>query len=157
MGDLMMKAIIIAATAHKEQVDKGGNPYIFHCMKVMNSVYEAINKYVTMSDDDKEDYLIVAVMHDVIEDSPHKLEDFIPSGFSRHALEALDAITKRPHETRKEYLKRVKMNEIARFVKIHDLIDNTNLDRLKSITLGDYIRQEQYANEIFYLKSEWED
>ncbi|PSB29764.1 HD domain-containing protein [Chlorogloea sp. CCALA 695] len=66
MSDLT-KAISIATSAHKNQVDKGGKPYIEHPLRVMKQM---------MSDAAR----IVAVLHDVIEDSDYSLDDLVTAG-----------------------------------------------------------------------------
>lgn len=49
-GDRMLeKAIIIAASAHQDQVDKGGNPYILHPLAVMLSLEDEIERICASS------------------------------------------------------------------------------------------------------------
>ena len=78
----LARAIEIAVTAHKSQVDKGGNPYILHPLNVMMSL-------------DSEEEMIAGVLHDVVEDcegwSFEKLE---LEGFSKPIIEALKSVTK---------------------------------------------------------------
>jgi GTP diphosphokinase / guanosine-3',5'-bis(diphosphate) 3'-diphosphatase len=54
--ELLDKAIALAQTAHANQVDKAGAPYIGHPLRVMNSLSTVAEK-------------IVGVLHDSIEDS----------------------------------------------------------------------------------------
>ena len=51
----LQKAISIAVKAHEGQIDKGGNPYILHPLRVMMSLRTV-------------DEMIVGVLHDVVED-----------------------------------------------------------------------------------------
>lgn len=57
----LAQAIAFAANVFSEVTDKGGKPYILHCLRVMNSV-----------DQNDEELMIIAVLHDVAEDFPEK-------------------------------------------------------------------------------------
>lgn len=104
------RAIIIATQAHAGQVDKGGNPYILHPLRVM----------LKMPD---EKTRIVAVLHDVLEDTPLTLEDLRKEGFSEDILEALDHLTRREGESYKKFIRRAKQHPISRLVKLEDIED----------------------------------
>ena len=127
------RAIKIALDAHAGQVDKGGAPYILHPLRVM----------MQMQTDEAR---IVAVLHDVIEDTPWTLEMLRGEGFSETVCDALDAITKRKDEPYLQYLERVGANVLgmATAVKIADLVDNLDLSRLKEINTVDLQRQSKY-------------
>jgi guanosine-3',5'-bis(diphosphate) 3'-pyrophosphohydrolase len=130
-------AIIIATEAHKNQVDRGGQPYIFHPLRVMLSV-------------DRLDEKIVAVLHDMVEDTDTTLED-LGKYFDKEIIEAVDAISRRKDkETYKEFIRRVYMNPIARKVKIADIKDNLNLNRPGSLEfLSKGICQRYYEALLF--------
>ena len=80
------KAIKIAVEAHTGQVDKGGNPYILHPLRVMLSL-------------NTEEERIVGVLHDVVEDCEgwtwQRLQD---EGFSLDIIQALQSVSKTPEE-----------------------------------------------------------
>ena len=63
----------------------------------------------------------------------------------------MDAVSRRPGEEWEDYLRRVKQNEVARKVKISDLIDNSNLSRIPAVTLRDVDRQLKYNQALRYL------
>ncbi len=122
-------AIAIAAQVHKGQTDKAGDPYILHPLRMM----------MRMPD---ETARIVAVLHDVVEDSrenpsPDKwdFERLRSSGFSEEVIEAVDCVTDRKEhgETYEKFVDRVASNSIARRVKIADLEDNMNMLRLGTV------------------------
>ena len=69
------------------------------------------------------EYLIVGFLHDVVEDTPVETASIV-NLFGKTVGEAVDAITKRDGESRKEYLQRCKSNKIARIVKLHDALYN---------------------------------
>jgi (p)ppGpp synthase/HD superfamily hydrolase len=114
---LIDKAIAFAAIAHENQIDKVGEPYILHPIRVMLCVTSEKAK-------------IVAILHDVLEDTLQTAADFVSAGFDGEILGAVQAITKVKGEAYDEYLKRVKANPLAREVKIADIRDNASPIRL---------------------------
>ena len=126
------RAIEIAAAAHAGQKDKAGQPYIGHPMRVMRGVG---------TDDER----IVAVLHDVVEDSDWTLEMLLREGFSPAIVEAVDALTKRENEPYEDAVARAKRNPIARAVKLADLRDNMDPSRFPNPTAKDLARREKYA------------
>lgn len=138
------KAIRIAAVAHEGQLDKAGQPYILHPLRIMFTKENEIER-------------ICAVLHDVIEDSNVNIEYLRNEGFSEEVLNVLDALTKRNNESYDDFISRVIENKTACNVKLADLNDNMNLSRLPSPTLIDYERIEKYrraANRIIEGKKE---
>lgn len=125
------KAISIAALAHAGQVDKADQPYILHPLKVMMHV-------------DSEQERIVAVLHDVVEDCDVTLEMLANEGFSSDIIDAVEAVTKRPGESRIEAAKRAATNPIARKVKLADNTENSDRSRIPNPTLEDFSRLEEY-------------
>ena len=111
------KAIQIAARAHEGQKDKDGQPYILHPLRAMMSV-------------EGEEAQIVAVLHDVIEDTSVTADDLRQAGFSEQVVAAVLCVTHRKDEPYADYVVRCKGNEIARRVKLADLEDNSRLDRV---------------------------
>ena len=110
------KALQIAARAHEGQVDKQGLPYILHPLRVMDGV-EGL------------DAKIVAVLHDVVEDTPVTFDDLEREGFSGEVLAAVRCVTHAEGETYADYVVRCQADPIARRVKLSDLADNTRLSR----------------------------
>lgn len=138
MQDMIACAYEIAKTAHSGQVDKGGKPYIQHVEAVAKKCQDADTK-------------VVALLHDVIEDTPLTLSDLRGYGFSQEVLSAVDAITKRSGECRTDYLHRVKQNALARQVKIADLQHNADISRIPNPTKHDIERSKRYQNELLFL------
>ncbi len=125
------KAIEIATIAHQKQVDKAGKPYIEHPLRVMNNLKTTEEK-------------IVGVLHDVVEDSDFTLLQLKELGFPEEIINAIDAITKRPKEDYQVYLQRVISNPLAVKVKIADMKDNMNINRISNPTEKDYQRLKKY-------------
>lgn len=131
MQSMLEKAINIASSAHFGQIDKGGAPYILHPLRVMFAVKTLEEK-------------IVAVLHDIVEDTSISLNYLAEKGFSNEIISAIDVLTKRSGETRSEAAHRAKSNSIARIVKIADVKDNLDLSRISNPSEKDYFRQKEY-------------
>ena len=125
------RAIEIAASAHAGQVDKAGQPYILHPLRVMLRV-------------STEHERMAAVLHDVVEDTPVTLEQLTSEGFPPSVVAAVEALTKRTGETRLEAARRAAMNTIARSVKLADNAENMDLSRIANPNEKDYARLEEY-------------
>jgi GTP diphosphokinase / guanosine-3',5'-bis(diphosphate) 3'-diphosphatase len=125
------RAIEIAARAHAGQIDKGGEPYILHPLRVMQAQTHI-------------DARIAAVLHDVVEDTEVSFAVLEQEGFSPLVVEAVKALTKLPGEKRLEAAARAVQNPIARVVKLADVADNMDLRRLPNPTERDYARLEEY-------------
>ena len=137
------RAIEIAVLAHKGAADKAGAPYVLHPLRLMFAVENA-------------DAKIVAVLHDVVEDSkpPHRwgIEELRAEGFSEAILAALDCVTARPDESYDLFIERILPNPIARRVKIADVMDNMNVTRLgPEITDKDVARLRKYRKALARL------
>lgn len=125
------RAIAIAAEGHAGQVDKAGQPYILHPIRVMLRV-------------SGESERIAAILHDVVEDTPVTLDQLLEEGFSKEVVDAVDALTKRPGENRIDAAHRAAANPIARVVKLADNAENMDLSRISNPTQKDYDRLEEY-------------
>ena len=127
------RAITIAAEAHAGQKDRAGAPYILHPIRLMIQM-------------DSEDAMMAAVLHDVVEDSVWTLDDLRKEGFSNEVLNAVDSLTHRDKEGEDywDYIQRAKSDPIAIKVKLADLEDNLNPDRLNEVTEKDEKRFDRY-------------
>jgi len=140
------RAIMIASIAHAGQKDKAGKPYILHPLRVMLTV--ASDKNAT--DEQK----IVAVLHDVIEDTYVQEQQLRENGFSENIINAIKSVTKIEGESRMDAAKRTKLNPIGRVVKLADLKDNMDLSRIENLTAKDLLRVAEYEEVKKFLKSE---
>ncbi|MFA6204405.1 MAG: hypothetical protein WC710_14600 [Gallionella sp.] len=142
-GEQLAKMLLLATTRHAGQFDKGGAPYILHCLKVMHYV---------RSDD--EELMCIALGHDLIEDTyPHLNEGMSAlcgEGFSNRIISGIVALTKVEGQTYERYKELVKANPDAVKVKMADLRHNTDIRRLKGIRDKDIERIERYHK--FYLE-----
>ena len=136
--ELLNKAVSIAKFAHQGQVDKAGVDYINHPIRVMNAV-------------DEEKEKIVAVLHDVVEDSGITLRDLRKQGFDEEVVIAVGCLTKIAGESYSQFIDRVKSNRLASRVKLQDLKDNMDLSRLKTVSEADLARVEKYKQAMKVL------
>ncbi len=134
------KAIELAAKYHAGQVDKAGLPYILHPLAVMARVDGIETK-------------TVAVLHDIIEDTPITAENLSQLGFSDTVVSAVVALTKTKGMTRTEAAYQAKANPIARVVKLADLAENMDLGRIPNPTAKDYQRLQEYQQVKKILQS----
>lgn len=137
MGTLE-NAIKIAAQAHQGQKDKAGAPYILHPLRMMMRMKT-------------EAEMITAILHDVVEDtrknpeaSKWTIKRLRENGFSEEVLEAVECVTNREGESYEQFIERAGKNPIARQVKIADLEDNMNIQRIGEISPKDLGRLEKY-------------
>ena len=130
MSDLQ-RAIEIAVSAHKGQLQKNGLPYVLHPLSLMQSVRSV-------------DAKITAVLHDVVEDTDWTMEDLEAEGFSQRVLAALDCLTHTPEESYEDYISKICTNPLAREVKLADLQDNMNIRRIPELQPKDLKRLERY-------------
>jgi GTP diphosphokinase / guanosine-3',5'-bis(diphosphate) 3'-diphosphatase len=97
---------------------------------------------------------IVAMLHDVIEDTDIPLEYLREEGYSETIVQAIDYLTRREGESYMDFIKRVKQNPIARKVKIADIKDNMDLSRIPNPTEKDFQRMKRYEKALRELEAE---
>ncbi len=138
-SSLLEQAIQIAVEAHAGQKDKSGRPYILHPLAVMAKMKTDAER-------------IVAVLHDVIEDTPVTRSLLETRGFPNDILDALDCVTKREREDYMSFVARSASNGIAARVKLADLEDNMDIRRLSEITPKDHARLGKYLVAYLWLR-----
>lgn len=128
---MLEKAIEIAVEAHRGQLDKAGKIYILHPMRVM---LRGRN----------ETEMIVGILHDTVEDTPITIDMLKLEGFSDEVLTAIDCITKQKGEDYGDFINRVLTNPLATQIKLYDIEDNLNRDRIPFPTPKDEARFAKY-------------
>jgi len=91
-----------------------------------------------------EDEKIVAVLHDIVEDTNISLNDLRNEGFSEEVVSAVECLTKQDGENYDSYIERISFNPLAVKIKLADLEDNRDLTRLPEVTDKDLERLEKY-------------
>ena len=135
---MLEKAIQIASEAHIGQVDKAGQPYVLHLIRVMNAGRTESEK-------------ICGILHDLVEDTNWTFDDLKKEGFSEEIINALKCVTKQPNERYTHFIERIKKNPLAVNVKLNDLKDNMDITRLTYITEKDIQRLNKYLKAYQYL------
>ena len=137
-------AMKLCFDAHKEQRDKSGLTYVFHPFHLA----------VQMKD---EATTIVALLHDVAEDTDMTLEQISEFGFGEEVMSALELMTHSDDVPYLDYVRAIKPNPIARAVKLADLKHNSDLSRLDEVTPKALQRREKYLQAIALLEDEGEE
>jgi len=125
------RAIELAAKAHAGQVDKAGQPYILHPLRLMLAVRTPHER-------------MAAVLHDIVEDTPTTFDDLVAEGFPPEVVAAIRALTKTEGEKRVDAAHRAAADPVARAVKLADVADNMDLSRIAAPTEKDYARLREY-------------
>jgi hypothetical protein len=131
MMPLFDKAVEIATKAHEGQTDKSGKPYIGHVMRVAQRCKTQKSK-------------VIALLHDVIEDTPITPDELKAEGIPTDIVEAVLTLSRRQDEPYEEYINRVVPHPLCCEVKIADLEDNMDIRRLTEIGESDVIRLKKY-------------
>lgn len=132
-------ALKLAVKAHEGQIDRGGLPYILH-------------PFYLASQMESEESVCVALLHDVVEDTDMTMDDIESMGFSKSVIDALRLLTHDKDVPYMEYVEKIKANDIAKSVKLQDLIHNSQLGRLDEITEKDIQRVNKYKKAIELLE-----
>ena len=136
--DKTKKAMKLCYEAHKGQVDKSGMPYVFHPFHVAEQMTD-------------EATTIVALLHDVVEDTDYTLNDLKEMGYPDEVIQALSLLTHDDGSEYMDYVKRLKNNPIARAVKLADLKHNSDLSRYDKIDGNAIKRTAKYRQAIEIL------
>lgn len=136
--DLTKKALKLCFEAHKEQIDKSGMPYVFHPFHLAEQ----------MTDEAK---TVVALLHDVVEDTELTFEDLEKQGFGEEIISALKLLTHNDDTPYMDYVAKIKTNKIATAVKLADLRHNSDLTRLDVVDEKALKRKEKYEKAIKIL------
>ena len=135
---LTKKAMKLCFRAHKDQEDKSGLPYVFHPFHLAEQMTD-------------EDTTVVALLHDVVEDSPYTFEDLEAMGYPDRIIDALRLLTHDDDEPYLDYVARIKHDPIAKAVKLADLRHNSDITRLETVDEKALHRVEKYKAAIKLL------
>ena len=135
-------ALKLCFDAHKDQTDKSGMPYVFHPFHLAEQMTD-------------EKTTVVALLHDVVEDTEMTLEDLASMGFDREVIDTLRLLTHDDGSPYMEYVARLKSNPIARAVKLADLAHNSDMSRFAPEEIDEWAlkRCEKYKAAIAFLKA----
>ena len=131
-------ALKLCFAAHKDQQDKSGMPYVFHPFHLAEQMQT-------------EETTIVALLHDVVEDTDYTLEDLAAMGFDPVVIEALTLLTHDENVPYIDYVRTIKDNPVAKAVKLADLQHNSDLSRLDTVDEKALARREKYLKALALL------
>ena len=134
-------AMNLCFQAHKDQMDKSGVPYVFHPIHLAEQMTD-------------ETSTIVALLHDVVEDTDYTLDDLKKMGFGEEAIAALKLLTHDDGVPYMEYVANIKQNPVARAVKMADLKHNSDVSRVEFVDEKMQKRYEKYKAAMELLKNE---
>jgi hypothetical protein len=142
--DMTKRAMRIAFDVHKDQVDKTGLPYIFHPFHIAEQMTDEIS-------------ICIALLHDVVEDSPLTFDDLRKQGISLAVTETLKLLTHENSVPYMDYIKRIKEsgNQWAVNVKLADLRHNSDISRLDCVDEKAISRIRKYQEAINLLEHQW--
>ena len=139
LNQQLSNAIFIAVNSHRDQFDKGGKPYILHCIHLMGQFLH------------DPELAAIAVLHDVIEDTSTTAKDLIMAGFSGRIIDALCLLTRKDGQSYSDYISGISLNKDAIDVKLKDLEHNSDIMRLNSFAAKDIARVTKYHEAFIYL------
>ena len=137
--NLTKKALKLCFESHKEQVDKSGMPYVFHPFHLAEQMTD-------------EATTVVALLHDIVEDTDISFENLKMQGFSDEIIRALKLLTHDKSVSYMDYVAEIKKNRIATKVKLADLKHNSDLTRLSVVDEKALKRKEKYEKAIKFLE-----
>lgn len=112
----VQKAIEIAVKYHSSQVDRSGDIYILHPLRVMTTMFTPEER-------------VIAVLHDILEDTIITKE-YLLTLFPTDVVEDICCLTKSKEESYDDFIQRVKLNPRARKIKLADICDNISFTRV---------------------------
>ncbi|MBO5852337.1 MAG: GTP pyrophosphokinase [Clostridia bacterium] len=135
------KALLLSFEKHKDQFDKSGMPYVFHPFHLAEQMKD-------------EATTIVALLHDIVEDTDCTLEFLKEEGFNDEVVEAVALMThdKNAVPNYMDYVAKIKQNSIARAVKLADLTHNSDLSRLDEVDDKAIERRNKYLEAKRFLE-----
>ena len=136
--EMTKKALSLSFEAHKDQKDKSGMPYVFHPFHLAEQM-------------ETEATTVVALLHDVVEDTDYTLQDLEEMGFAKEVIDALALLTHDPAVPYMEYVGKIKGNPIAKAVKLADLAHNSDETRLEKLDERALARKEKYRKAMELL------
>ena len=141
---LTKTALRLCFDGHKDQVDKTGLPYVFHPFHLAEQMED---EYTT----------VVALLHDIVEDTDMTPEKLTELGFPTEVTDAIALMTHAPEVPYMDYVREIGKNPIAKAVKLADLAHNSDLSRMDEDKIDEWAlkRTAKYKEAIRILTEEF--
>jgi (p)ppGpp synthase/HD superfamily hydrolase len=126
-AERVLDAAGLAARTHAGQLDKGGEPYLWHVLRVGMSLLPDV------------DLAVLGILHDALEDAPTSAGLQVVEALhgDTRLIKAILALTRKRGEPYEDYLRRVRDDGLAVVVKRADILDNLSPRRLALVTQRD--------------------
>lgn len=136
-------ALKLCFEGHKDQLDKSGLPYVFHPFHLAEQM-------------ETEETAVVALLHDLVEDTSTTFEDLEAMGFGEKILTPLRLLTHLDDTPYMEYIAKIKEDPIAKAVKLADLRHNSDLSRMEEDAIDQWAleRNQKYKRALAFLLEE---
>jgi (p)ppGpp synthase/HD superfamily hydrolase len=114
----------VATIAHRGQTDKTGADYITHPARVAARLSGPAE-------------VAAAWLHDTIEDCGISGEDLLKAGISEEVVAAVVLLTRTPDIDADDYYRAIRSSPVALAVKLADIADNTDPERVRALRATD--------------------
>jgi len=122
---MLDEAIQFATKVFAERTDENGQPYINHALRVADKMDTEFEK-------------VVAVLHDVLEDSTCSVHDLQDAGFPRDVVNCVEQLTRKSDFTYFEYIEDIATSDVCKKVKLAELEDNKDVIRVNKLSFKTY-------------------
>ena len=141
---ILQDAEQLAYKYFKDKKDRGGNPYMQHLRFVKNHCLTY-------------DGQIVGILHDILEDTDCSISELREVIIREDLIQAIQLVSRKQSEKYSDYIRRIidSKNINAIEVKLHDLENNMDITRLKSIEQKDIDRIRKYKKAYNRIWSAW--
>ena len=143
MSVLLEKAKAIVEREFAKRYENG-ECYKLHAYRVMESM-------------DTEEEQIIALLHDVVEDTEVSLADLEGEGFSKAVLGAVEDLTKGNLVRYFDYIEDLSLNTLAAKVKIAELKDNMDVVRVNRMSFRTYSLEDRCEKALEILTEALKD
>ena len=137
MTPTVVSTIELITRLHDGQVDKVGFPYVNHPLAVAGILTDDDDflSAFHVSPEIQQDVVLIALLHDVLEDTPTTVADLYNLDYPKRVIEAVELLTKREGDSYVEFIDRIIASGSKRaiLVKLADITHNTAADRLEAL------------------------
>lgn len=118
----LQETVTLVKKLFRDKHDIGGQPYFYH-LRHVGDACKVLG----------EDFQIVGLLHDILEDIPFVSVAHLQERFPEHIVNAVCVLTKKKGCEYQDYIREVSENPIACRVKIEDLRHNMDITRLPTL------------------------
>ncbi|MGJ9403105.1 HD domain-containing protein [Arthrobacter sp. KK5.5] len=122
----------VATIAHRGQTDHAGADYISHPARVAGRLTAPAE-------------VAAAWLHDTIEDCGIGADELLRAGIAEDVVTAVVLLTRTPEMGSDDYYRAIRANPVALAVKLADIADNTDPERVRVLRAGDPVKAERLA------------